>query len=189
MWSSEWSRLIRDSSENSTASHTLRRHLRWARDHRRRSAWWRGSRSVRTHGRWGRIWCSRKRLHTVLECIRRNPGMVRAVTLAAWKRLRKCGTLMYWSCPCDVTCGRPDSGLSLSLTVVWKVSKENWWCFGVHQTGEQHHAGVYQLESFLWLNDEHQSPNVTCCLRAQTMITSKKWVFLELLSTANTPVC
>ena len=30
---------------------------------------------------------------------------------------------------------------------------------------------------FLWLDDEHQSPNVACCLRAQTMITSKKICF------------
>ena len=100
---SEWCRLNRDSFENSTASHSLRRHLRWARDHRRRSAGWRGSRSVRTQGPRGRMWCSRKRFRTVLGCIRRNPGMVREVTPAVLKRLRKCVTLMYWSCLCDAT--------------------------------------------------------------------------------------
>ena len=71
-------------------------------------------------GSTGRMWCSRKWLHTVLECIRCNPGMVRAITLAVWKRLRKCVTLMYWSCLCDVTRGCPDRGLSLPLPVVCK---------------------------------------------------------------------
>ena len=79
---SEWSRLNQDSSANSTPSHSLRRHLRWARDNHRRSARWRGSRSVRTQGRRGRMCCSCKRLRTVLGCIRRNPRMVRVVTLA-----------------------------------------------------------------------------------------------------------
>ena len=40
--------------------------------------------------------------------------------LAVWKRLRKCVTLMYWSCLCDVTRWRSDRGLSLPLHVVWK---------------------------------------------------------------------
>ena len=71
-------------------------------------------------GRRWQMWCSCKRLCTGLGCIRRNPGMVRAVTLAVWKQLRKCVTLMYWSCLCDVTRGRPDHGLSLPLPVVWK---------------------------------------------------------------------
>ena len=34
-----------------------------------------------------------------------------------------------------------------------------------------------QLEPYLWLDDEHQSPNVACCLCAQTVITSKKMCF------------
>ena len=113
----EWSRINRDSSENCTASHSLRRHLRWV---RRRSARLCGSRIVRTQGGRGRMWCSRKMLRTVLGCIRHNYGMVRVVTLAVSKRLRKCVTMMYWSCLCDVTHGRPDRGLSLSLPVVWK---------------------------------------------------------------------
>ena len=50
----------------------------------------------------------------------RNLGMVCAMTLAVWKQLRKCVTLMHWSCLCAVTRGRPDRGLSLSLPVVWK---------------------------------------------------------------------
>jgi hypothetical protein len=66
-------------------------------------------------GRCGLMWRSRSLFRTVLELIGRNPGMFLAVRLDVWNRFRRYTSLMWLSCWCDVTCGRPERWQSLVL--------------------------------------------------------------------------
>jgi hypothetical protein len=54
------------------------------------------------------MWRSRNILRTVLELIGHNPGMLLAVRFDAWNRYRRCTSLMWLSCWCDVTRGWPE---------------------------------------------------------------------------------
>ena len=61
------------------------------------------------------MWWSRSLLRTVLELISRNLGMLLPGRLDVWNRYRRCTSLMWLSCRCDVTRGRPERWRSLLL--------------------------------------------------------------------------
>ena len=66
-------------------------------------------------GRRGLMWRSRSLLRTVIELIGRNSGMLLPVRLDVWHRYRRCTSLMWLSCWCDVTRRRPERSRSLLL--------------------------------------------------------------------------